>query len=1268
MDPKDKYYLNLQFWLKIHEKNAIEFQTFFENIMNLKYPTFQKVRPYGKKGDGGNDGYFDDSGTYFQAYAPKNPFEKEAKAAQKLLKDFKRLLKCWDKISKIKIFYFVFNDKGTGVSIEIQNALAKLRQENKKIDFKLFTPKNLEEIFNSLSIDQLLVLGFDTDTTKSFRIIQKFLAKIEVDIDRENGNLAIKSLEQHKDYIIDLNNEQIILDYEIIECRALCLVEKTKEAQKILEKLLIRYPKDIRILLNLAEIYLNNENFDKNAEFLKLAAEIDNQNWLYKFQLLIRNIRLNEKYDITDFEEDRLPPDNKIKSNFYRIFARVLYFNGDKKKASSYIERAIYLNPDKFINYKSKLIFLEDELIAKYFDKTEFNKKIIFLQKLIDELQLKAKHWGELSLRNLVFLNLRKINIFFLQENIEMYKLVKENVNIITECYFDTFIDDYLLGTIINVDLPPNDFNKIIDYLLKAEKKLSNELAKAIFIQFNLKCNLLIEGKYFFETKNNQFIINLLDHIENNTYEEMWLLLKDDIKFALQLGYKAIQFPKLRTMIIKNLPNDENIDKEKLKFFHYFNEKNYNEAFEIIKTFDINYLTNYELNQVLIVAKEKQAWDYVVKVIEKLLQFKANLETQLNLKLNLFSANLNLGRYSEAIYIGENILDSVDEISLLDARNKEILLGQTVEATLLRGEYSRALNIIEKYTEYANSFDFKSQIEATVYLKNNHGQKALDSIITGIKMLKTPTPEQYGILKLPVVLISNLIDLQIKSHEIVEIDHFIKLKGQDRWFYIGNNEELDATKISTTNEKFKTFIGKRIGENIVFEEKYRANVTEYSIENILSIDNYIVFMIHHHAHMLSKEHRWNLMEIIDTPHIGNTIETKYLIAFFEDARKLHEEILNIYCSEAVPLAFLALKKGNLISAMQTIITENRGFIKFSPGIKSDFDKQIENAKKIFSGTPFFIDGTSAFILSESGLLKNIFNYFPNLKIPQSVINLLLKTKERLEIFPGHAGYIDYVQGRIKTSSKNDARKNIENNLNEAIKLFESNSQNIVAISSATKHDSYIEQNIPADLCDACILARNDNVIVLTDDYLYLHANEIETQKKAPEYCSTFILIKELYNKNKISFDQYLDFFFYLSNYRYRFLPLTIDDIEKAVFGDGIIKTIQPEKIRLFNFNLTLSEEYGVKFNNAFALINGFLIKILSDDTILPETIQRIFEEIISSFPTNMNKKNLGKLFLCISIEFFNRQQIILGTQIQKKIDKLSQFIETYSSHNLLWTI
>ena len=65
MEPIDKNYLRLQFWNKIYQKNATEFQSFFEDIMQKAFPDFQKIRPYGNQGDRGNDGYRPGEGIYY---------------------------------------------------------------------------------------------------------------------------------------------------------------------------------------------------------------------------------------------------------------------------------------------------------------------------------------------------------------------------------------------------------------------------------------------------------------------------------------------------------------------------------------------------------------------------------------------------------------------------------------------------------------------------------------------------------------------------------------------------------------------------------------------------------------------------------------------------------------------------------------------------------------------------------------------------------------------------------------------------------------------------------------------------------------------------------------------------------------------------------------------------------------------------------------------------------------------------------------------------
>lgn len=96
------------------------------------------------------------------------------------------------------------------------------------------------------------------------------------------------------------------------------------------------------------------------------------------------------------------------------------------------------------------------------------------------------------------------------------------------------------------------------------------------------------------------------------------------------------------------------------------------------------------------------------------------------------------------------------------------------------------------------------------------------------------------------------------------------------------------------------------------------------------------------------------------------------------------------------------------------------------------------------------------------------------------------------------------------------------------------------------------------------------------------------------------------------------------------MPITVEDLEKAVFGDGLITTIKTEELRKFNFPLTLSEEYGVLKLTTSRLAGRFLIKLLINDAILPEVVENIFSEIISNFPTK-DKKSFGNFnFLCPS--------------------------------------
>ena len=145
----DSYFLELQFENRVYSLNSYEFQKFFEDIMLKKFPGhFQRVRPYGNKGDGGNDGFMKEDGKYFQSYAPlKVNEDKEKEAIQKFRDDFQKLLSSeWGNFSKIKEYYFVYNDKFYGTTIEFEKELHVYQEGYPQIKFYLLGTDQLKSI------------------------------------------------------------------------------------------------------------------------------------------------------------------------------------------------------------------------------------------------------------------------------------------------------------------------------------------------------------------------------------------------------------------------------------------------------------------------------------------------------------------------------------------------------------------------------------------------------------------------------------------------------------------------------------------------------------------------------------------------------------------------------------------------------------------------------------------------------------------------------------------------------------------------------------------------------------------------------------------------------------------------------------------------------------------------------------------------------------------------------------------------------------------
>jgi hypothetical protein len=83
-------------------------------------------------------------------------------------------------------------------------------------------------------------------------------------------------------------------------------------------------------------------------------------------------------------------------------------------------------------------------------------------------------------------------------------------------------------------------------------------------------------------------------------------------------------------------------------------------------------------------------------------------------------------------------------------------------------------------------------------------------------------------------------------------------------------------------------------------------------------------------------------------------------------------------------------------------------------------------------------------------------------------------------------------------------------------------------------------------------------------------------------------------------------------------------------------------------------------------VGRFLFKMLIDDTLAREMVDKIFIEILETFPTK-NQKELGKMFLNVSVRAINniQKRLVISTKIQEKVDSLIRLIQIYDREGII---
>lgn len=1238
----DRKFIKLQFKEKIFLKSASLFQEFFENLMQVADVRFVKIAPQGSNGDGGNDGYIPEEGKYFQNYAPKNPQDKDIAAAEKFKVDFEKLQNNWDEFTNIISYNFVFNDKYSGIGIKLAQAKAELEAQYPKIKFNIILPINLEHIALNLTGEQLIELGFDLDKRNSIMYLEVQLDNLNVIA--QNDIIIDGSWLQSLSHIIkEIGESDLTLKLLELEARTI----KAKEnLNGYIEKLLqieSLYPQKISNKLNLASIYLDIGDIDNFQIKLNEASYIDSKHWRYEFELLRKKFADGEP--ITYDENLNIAFLNHqpqfIKSLFFRLYSMIAVKNGDLINAKKFIEKAIYFEPEKVSYHENKLSVLWFEIYE-----ASKNTSLSDLRPIIIKFEDDIKKVEDIAInttnRIKLLIEMHKFRAKFALLDYPACSLIIQNCfKILLNCYYDIAIDGIIHELLLHWSLSLDELNKISQYLIKNLANISYQLTRSLILQFSRHGNPSDFLSQLFGQLNNNKGLHILNCLDSSNIDGFDYNDTVSRELIIGLAYYLQGNNKLKLDLINLIPKDEISYKKLMVLYHHENNE-LDKAYEIFRSLTIKELTPHDCYKMLEIVRQKQAYEFEIELVKIMNEFEGDETNKWFNNHQIFFAYINLQNYIQASKVGKELLSSIPKSIIQE--QFEVILANTLICMVKVGNHQEAFDLLQQYNAQIFSYKFILSCELHVYLNNNKDDLAFKSLIKGIKLKNQIMPEEYA--KFFLILISKLGKfINVDSQKIVQIHSFVKLCGVDKWYFIGSDVALDATLINNAYYLYNEFFGKSVGDVIQLNQ-YASN-TQHKIELIFNYEQYVPWQIRYYHNSLSSESRLEHTMSIEIP--KNDSDEFDVPAFFGILAEIcnvepKKVIFNNYVKQTLPLALLAESEGGFLHAINRIMNDNLGFIHCSSGHPTDIAQQRSTAIKILDGASFYVDITCAFFMISHGVFHKVIDLLPNIKITSSVMNFLSEIVTKLsEGENGTELMLANITGKYFYKSNVEDDKNTKQLFCDAINYFHENPDNIISISDSNRINIVNDFKLKNELADSSILAITKDEYLMTEDPLLSIGYAQATQKPITGFCSSIDIMRVLLERELINFENFLDYHYYLSSFRLKFLPISGDDIFYAVFGNKQIKNCNLDNLKKLNLKLILSPEYGVSTENAISCLAQFLIKAILECLYNYRNIESICVALFNELPDIQNKKVmlLTALDVCKKI-YFNNRYIVLS--------------------------
>jgi hypothetical protein len=745
---------------------------------------------------------------------------------------------------------------------------------------------------------------------------------------------------------------------------------------------------------------------------------------------------------------------------------------------------------------------------------------------------------------------------------------------LIEKCYFDNFINHNLVLFLPHLRITADQWKILFKKIKQSSVEPLVSVLEILFLQALPHDDLFDDLRCFLEDYSCSELLAIFDAVQSNDAQKSISLLNTknntdfSLKFIQAIIKKEIAIPVANAIRVGG-EQERDLLFIRLGMLRYWQK--HEDALSIISGLDTKDIAPSGLDIVARITYENERWDLFIRAALELLKREIDIAFKAQIHGWLATAYFHLNDDTNTIYHAEEALKYPD---IFGETNSQMLLSGLGQSLAIKGQYDAACEKFSTFKHVKRSFPLFLQ-EAELYSKSSRNNKyeiALSLILKAYEQADAYNDELYLAAYMLLVELGNSGVVPLQNEPVIEEGLFVKLDGlTEGWFYIGDSEKsLGAIPLGLGDSRYAALIHKPISEEIEWPADKYSRRGNRKILHIATAAAFLSVRANEAIQSAAAQGRKGIF-FVEAFKEDGSVDFEMFKQAFSDQESGANEFFQKYITSHIPFAFLCKKMGGVGNAVAKISQEEQGFIRCNNGTEADLSAQRARAIEVLDGKLCFIEGLSALILAEAGLLSAVIDKVPSLGVSSSVIRLIRKVAARFESVSGDGGRASFSKDRFQLSQKNSEQESLtREKLLHAADLLDNLSNKVLDRTRSTEAVN-MQSVVPDYFSTAFYHAQEKKTHILTDDAILIEAYRVTEPKGSyiPQHFSSISLVKAMAERGIISWRDYLQYFALLSGYRYHLLHLTVDDLWRTVFGSttGGLVNLQTKGSSAFQFKL-----------------------------------------------------------------------------------------------------